>query len=92
MAIARIVLVVLYRKRMNRDSRKGLEDRQREDGFYAHYVTQRFGTEGAAPSTGRTNHSHSRRTSGDSIYDFKQDHPHHLAQLPGNEPGLFDNR
>ncbi|CAG8903458.1 unnamed protein product [Penicillium egyptiacum] len=81
-----IVLIILYHKRMRRDNREDLEDRQRDSGFYARYATQRFGTEGAPPSNGRAYASESRRSSGDSIFDFKQDHgPYHLAQFPSPE-------
>ncbi|KOS40200.1 hypothetical protein ACN38_g8955 [Penicillium nordicum] len=81
-----IVLIVLYRKRMSRDDREDLEDRKRSSGFYARYATQRFGTEGAPPSNGRPYASESRRSSGESIFDFKQDHgPYHLAQFPSPE-------
>jgi hypothetical protein len=83
--IAIIVLIVLYRKRMRRDDREDLEDRQRDSGFYARYATQRFGNEGAEAPKGRP-YTESRRSSGESIYDFKQDHgPYHLAQLPSHE-------
>ncbi|KAJ5200670.1 hypothetical protein N7491_008524 [Penicillium cf. griseofulvum] len=85
--IAIVVLIVLYHKRMRRDNREDLEDRQRDSGFYARYATQRFGNEGegAPPSKGRP-YAESRRSSGESIYDFKQDHgPYHLAQLPSHE-------
>ncbi|OQE44353.1 hypothetical protein PENCOP_c002G02355 [Penicillium coprophilum] len=85
--VAIIVLIVLYHKRMRRDNREDLEERQRDSGFYARYATQRFGAEGAPPSNGRAYASESRRSSGESIYDFKQDHgPYHLAQFPSHEP------
>ncbi|KAJ5800379.1 uncharacterized protein N7518_002447 [Penicillium psychrosexuale] len=86
--VAIIVLVVLYHKRIRRDDREDLEDRQRGSGFYARYATQRFGTEGGAPppSKGGAYASESRRSSADSIFDFKQDHgPYHLAQFPNPE-------
>lgn len=88
---ALIVMIVIYRKRMNRDDREDLEDRKRSSGFYARYATQRFGTEGAPPSNappsnGQPYASESRRSSADSIFDFKQDHgPYHLAQFPSPE-------
>ncbi|CAG8027553.1 unnamed protein product [Penicillium nalgiovense] len=81
-----IVLIILYHKRMRRDNREDLEDRQRNSGFYARYATQRFGTEGAPPSNGHANASESRRSSDDSIFDFKQDHgAYRLAQFNGPE-------
>ncbi|KAJ5559051.1 hypothetical protein N7535_009083 [Penicillium sp. DV-2018c] len=83
-----IVLIILYKKRMARDDREDLEDRRRGSGFYARYATQRFGTEGAAPPPPATNNAYpsSRRSSGDSIFDFKQDHgPYHLAQFNSPE-------
>ncbi|KAJ5195862.1 hypothetical protein N7449_006341 [Penicillium cf. viridicatum] len=83
---ALIVMIVIYRKRMNRDDREDLEDRKRSSGFYARYATQRFGTEGAPPSNAHPYASESRRSSADSVFDFKQDHgPYHLAQFPSPE-------
>ncbi|KAJ5497436.1 hypothetical protein N7463_009423 [Penicillium fimorum] len=86
--IAMIVLIVLRRKRIAKENREDLEDRQRSSGFYARYATQRFGSEEAPPpSKGRPYPSDSRHSSGESIYDFKQDHgPYHLAQFPSHEP------
>ncbi|CAI7633647.1 unnamed protein product [Penicillium glandicola] len=82
-----VVLIVLYHKRMRRDDREDLEERQRDSGFYARYATERFGTEGQPPrSTPQAYASESRRSSGESIFDFKQDHgPYHLAEFQGPE-------
>ncbi|KAJ5120737.1 uncharacterized protein N7515_010125 [Penicillium bovifimosum] len=83
-----IVLIILYKKRMARDDREDLEDRRRGSGFYARYATQRFGTEGVPPPNRNVNAypAESRRSSGDSIFDFKQDHgPYHLAQFNSPE-------
>jgi hypothetical protein len=77
---------------MARDDREDLEDRRRDSGFYARYATQRFGAEGAPPANRNANSNvnaypgESRRSSGDSIFDFKQDHgPYHLAQFNSPE-------
>ncbi|KAJ5356909.1 hypothetical protein N7517_011518 [Penicillium concentricum] len=88
--IALTVLLFLYRRRKRLDVQEDLEDRQRDSGFYARDATQRFGAKGAPPSkesNGRPYASESRRSSGESIFDFKQDHgPYHLAQIPSHEP------
>jgi hypothetical protein len=75
---------------MRRDDREDLEDRQRHSGFYANYATQRFGAEGAqgaGPQGPRKAYAtESRRSSGESFFDYKQDHgPYHLAQFQGPE-------
>lgn len=82
-----IVLVVLYFKRMRRDDREDLEDRQRDSGFYGNYATQRFGTRNEnTQGTRRAHKTESRRSSGESFIDYKQDHgPYHLAQFQSPE-------
>jgi hypothetical protein len=74
---------------MRRDDREDLEDRQRHSGFYANYATQRFGagTDTGAPQGPRKAYAtESRRSSGESFFDYKQDHgPYHLAQFDGPE-------
>lgn len=71
---------------MARDDREDLEERQRNSGFYARYATQRFGTGAAGAPPSRNAYPSSRRSSGESLYDFKQDHgPYHLAQFQGPE-------
>lgn len=72
---------------MRRDDEEDLEDRRRNSGFYARYATQRFGTEGASQQNTNAYPSQSRRSSGESLFDFKQDHgPYHLAQF--NSPDV----
>lgn len=77
-----IVLVVLYFKRQRRDDREDLEERQRDSGFYGNYATQRFGAQGPRKAQA----TESRRSSGESFFDYKQDHgPYHLAQFQSPE-------
>ncbi|KAJ5329587.1 hypothetical protein MYU51_007195 [Penicillium brevicompactum] len=81
-----IVLVILYFKRQRRDDREDLEERQRDSGFYGNYATQRFGTAGAQQGPRKAYATESRRSSGESFFDYKQDHgPYHLAQFQGPE-------
>ncbi|KGO67752.1 hypothetical protein PITC_000900 [Penicillium italicum] len=81
-----ILLIVLHQKRMRRDNREDLEERQRKSGFYARSASRRFGTEDAPQSKGRDNAFDSRRDSDDSIFDFKQDQGrYHMAPLPDPE-------
>ncbi|CAI7569618.1 unnamed protein product [Penicillium bialowiezense] len=83
-----IVLVILYFKRQRRDDREDLEERQRDSGFYANYATQRFGAGGAQQGQGprKAYPTESRRSSGESFFDYKQDHgPYHLAQFDSPE-------
>lgn len=72
---------------MRRDDREDLEDRQRDSGFYANYATQRFGTENEnTQGTQRAYKTESRRSSGESFFDYKQDHgPYHLAEFQSPE-------
>ncbi|KAJ5873865.1 uncharacterized protein N7529_002295 [Penicillium soppii] len=84
-----IVLIVLYFKRKRRDDREDLEDRRRRSGFYANYATQRFGEgapQGPQAPPRKAYATESRRSSGESVFDYKQDHgPYHLAQFNGPE-------
>ncbi|KAJ5990245.1 hypothetical protein N7499_010772 [Penicillium canescens] len=69
-----IVLVVLYYKRQRRDDREDLEDRNRSSGFYGRYAQQRFGGQGQAQGQGqRGAPTSSRRSSGESFFDYKQE-------------------
>lgn len=81
-----IVLVILYFKRQRRDDREDLEERQRDSGFYGNYATQRFGAGGAQQGSRKAYPTESRRSSGESFFDYKQDHgPYHLAQFDSPE-------
>ncbi|OGE55704.1 hypothetical protein PENARI_c004G02347 [Penicillium arizonense] len=76
------VLIVLYYKRQRRDDREDLEDRNRSSGFYGRYAQQRFGGQGQAQGQGhgfgqgqaqRGAPTSSRRSSGESFFDYKQE-------------------
>lgn len=65
---------------MRRDDREDLEERQRDSGYYGN--GQRFTPQGPRKAYA----SESRRSSGESFFDHKQDHgPYHLAQFQGPE-------
>ncbi|EKV15873.1 hypothetical protein PDIP_38560 [Penicillium digitatum Pd1] len=82
-----IVLIVLYHKGMRRDDREDLEEQRRKSGFYARYDAQQNIAGKARPSKGQPHASQSRRSSADSIFDFKQDQGrYHIAPLPSPEP------
>ncbi|OQD90482.1 hypothetical protein PENANT_c001G08411 [Penicillium antarcticum] len=69
-----IVLVVLYFKRQRRDDREDLEDRKRTSGFYGRYAQQRFGSQAAGQGQAqRGAPTSSRRSSGESFFDYKQE-------------------
>ncbi|KAJ5770185.1 uncharacterized protein N7511_002236 [Penicillium nucicola] len=67
-----IVLVVLYFKRQRRDDREDLEEHNRSSGFYGRDGQGRFGAQ-APGQHQRGAPTSSRRSSGESFFDYKQE-------------------